>query len=52
MIQAGIEQAIRDLADAGEVAPVKLMGYVLPAKADAPEDSWNRFLKECAPYCA
>ena len=27
-----LKQAIRDLADAGEVKPVKLMDYMLPAK--------------------
>ena len=47
-----LKQAIRDLADAGEVKPVKLMDYMLPAKADALEDSWHRFLKECALHCA
>ena len=38
-----LRQAIRDLADADEVAPAKLMDCMLPAKADAPEDSWHAF---------
>ena len=46
-----LEQSILDLMDANEVTPVKLMWYVLPAKADALEDSWRRFLKECVSHC-